>query len=861
MNATTIVISESSNSKPASSYDPNHPITSNHSIQKEGSSTSYIILPNMATQAAPPRKSSRAHALHIDITQPKDDDEIDHPVPVINQQPPPKSPGLVLQNFFGWKSKDNESSSSHGSSPAVSPGYNKTATPLAPAPVLKHAKTMPTALDIPKANSSAFSIFGNTLGISLPTPPASSTQVADLENELREISTELANSIKREMELEDEVERLRMLTADQHTDGGRRTSDYYSDSGASSVRYGPGEEAIRIEELEKSRRKAELEKAQVKLDMSGRMAEVLKQRRLAEDRVQLLEEHVQTHSRSLSPLIPDSDRVRQLEGIIEEMKRKLDEERRSRDNMEELIGGMRHEIQQYKGERDNLKDEVVPQLESKLASLEMFVSEGTYFPPPERGVDPILEDGVSPLPQSNSGLSRSKSSAGRWAAGSRVSRSNSLAGNGQRSRSGSIGLANESREQLIERAKDLEAHREALHKALKQLLERHRWQEKQYTRKIKLLDQDRRKPVSSTPRRSAFHTEVKNLRDEIHELRNRADDALDQKWQTEKGLSGLKMDLDRAREETSSLRTLLREHDISIPNSPIQRAATQISTEPQQESLDKVYAELRTTHALSIAHLKDLGSPQRRSFGPSIESNTILTLLKKSLSAAESERDTAHSAAEKYRNQARQLQQSELTYLSKQADLSTELFAAAGRMDDLSGQVRDQLSANGALRKRLTKAIERGDREQHASEERVRELQGKLRALEDRLVRAQQASDDAMAAHDDDARRLREADNSQLQRHRSVSVAANNRFAMSSGASSGAAGLGSPLLFAIKSPRLDVTSSGVQRTLPQTTGRAQLEARVKELEKALTEAESEMGEVVGRMNRAQIEVAELQSER
>jgi len=37
--------------------------------------------------------------------------------------------------------------------------------------------------------------------------------------------------------------------------------------------------------------------------------------------------------------------------------------------------------------------------------------------------------------------------------------------------------------------------------------------------------------------------------------------------------------------------------------------------------------------------------------------------------------------------------------------------------------------------------------------------------------------------------------------------------------------------------------------------------RVQELEKALGEAESEMKEVIGRMNAAQMEVAELQSER
>jgi predicted nucleic acid-binding Zn-ribbon protein len=320
------------------------------------------------------------------------------------------------------------------------------------------------------------------------------------------------------------------------------------------------------------------------------------------------------------------------------------------------------------------------------------------------------------------------------------------------------------------------------------------------------------------------------------------------------------MDLDRSREETSRLRSLLRDHDISVPASPLRQSlASPIDAEIPQEPLDKAYAELRTTHALSLAHLKDLGSPQRRSFGPSIESNNILTLLRKSLSAAESERDAAHTAAEKYRTQARQLQQSELSYLSKQADLSTELFDAASRMDTLSDQVRDQLSANAALRARLATAIERGEQEQRASERRVQELQGKLRALEDRLLSAQQASENAMAKHEDDARLLRSATNTQLSRVQSPSFATTGL--PGSGASSGMAGLGSPLLFALKSPRLDVTSSGGSKSLPEVAGAATLERRVKELEAALKEAEREMGEVVSRMNRAQIESAELQSER
>ena len=64
-----------------------------------------------------------------------------------------------------------------------------------------------------------------------------------------------------------------------------------------------------------------------------------------------------------------------------------------------------------------------------------------------------------------------------------------------------------------------------------------------------------------------------------------------------------------------------------------------------------------------------------------------------------------------------------------------------------------------------------------------------------------------------------------------------------------------------KSPRLDQTTTGPGINLQQALKTEYLENKVAELEKALSDAEKEMGEVVGRMNTAQIGVAELESER
>jgi hypothetical protein len=766
---------------------------------------------------------------------------------------PPRSPAAKLGSFFGWnKRNDSVSSSTTFSSPHTpmpSPGYfpPQNGSPSQNPTPLRQAKTMPMALDIPKANA-GWGPWGNSSSQApiLPTPPASSAQVADLEQELREISTELANSIKREMELEDEVEKWKSQSLEQNPDLARRTSDYFSDSGSSSAKYIDSSEA-KIEELERTVRKTELEKAQVKLDMSGKLAEVLKQRRAYEDRMHILEEHV-THSRATTPAMAETDRVKQLESALDMQRRKLAEERQSRENVEDLITGMRHEVQQYRNERDSLRNEVVPQLESKIASLEMFMSQSITAP--DHNVETIAEDDtVGPLGVARPGLSRSRSSVAARRTG-RGSRSNSLTGGGGLTRSPSVKeLANEPREQLLEKMRDMEAQREALHKALRNLLERQKWQEKQYIKRTQQLEQERNKAMSLTPRRAAFNNEVTTLRDEISLLRRRADDALDQKWRCEKGLAGLKMDLDRARQETASLRGLLKPGELSIMDRPGTSGSNQsFGALQRQDSLNQAYHDLETTHALSVAHLRTLDS--NGSVVSSANSSEVLALLKKSISDAQAERDAAYMQAQKYREAARELQRSEMDHLSKEQNLASELFESATHMDELAADVKQQIDANSVLRHRLAEAIDRGERDQTVSTARIAELQGKLKSLEELLVVAQQASEDAISGHEDEVRAIQETQNNQLQRSRSRSILSPMPSVP-----------GTPGLFALRSPRLDKTSSGQGMSISEQTRTPQLESRVKELEKALADAELEMGEVVSRMNRAQIEVAELQSER
>ncbi|EGS22324.1 uncharacterized protein CTHT_0018480 [Thermochaetoides thermophila DSM 1495] len=105
-----------------------------------------------------------------------------------------------------------------------------------------------------------------------------------------------------------------------------------------------------------------------------------------------------------------------------------------------------------------------------------------------------------------------------------------------------------------------------LSRALKSLLERQGPQNRENAKRIRQLEMERDRLLSASPKKAGYEHEVTKLRDEINVLRRRAEEAIEQKFQVEKGPIGLKMDLDRAQEEIASLRRLLEEKAILIPN-------------------------------------------------------------------------------------------------------------------------------------------------------------------------------------------------------------------------------------------------------------------------------------------------------
>ena len=686
-----------------------------------------------------------------------------------------------------------------------------------------------TTLDVSKANASADIIPLRAQADQGPvTSPSLQEHVHELERELREVSLELANSIRREMELEDQLDRWKLESVPTATEAGRRTSDYYSDSGASSVRYPFSDNDSKMEELERLRRKAEQEKAQLKAEMADKISVELRHRRSLEAQVESLEINLQRKSSEQSVSAEEGKQVRQLQAMSDDLRRRLSEEREFKENFQDLLAAMREELEQHRNERDNLRDEVVPRLRARVDGLEAEASTAQQLSYEnarmQRELEQMKEE--NQLLASNRAAPKASADTIAPAAGKSFAFGFPRSRSPARSPTLDTKESSEVRETLSDRLRDVEEQRNALHTALRSLLERQEYQAKEHVKKVKALEAERDKYATASPRRTAFHKEVSQLRGEVNHLRRRADDAIDQKFRCEKGLGGLRTDLDRARQETSSLRKLLQEHEIFPPK--------------DSDGLD--------------------GAEPNNSQGHD-DVKGSLQVLKQSIMDAERERDLALKEAENYRKQARTLQKSEMAHLGKEKDLVSQLEASAQRMDSLAEQVQEQLQSNSKLRQRLTDAVARGEGEQESSADRIVTMQKRLKELEDKVMIAQQHSDDVVSKHEEEVRQLKEAHNAQLHRAKAGLLSPTRPSAFPLSPSGLAGSTSSSNLFSQRTPRLDIVGTGRAQSIMDESRTLTLQKKVEDLEKALAEADSQMHEVVERMNMAQIEVAELQSDR
>lgn len=503
--------------------------------------------------------------------------------------------------------------------------------------------------------------------------------VEELEKELREVSSELANSIRREMELEDENDRLKGDPSMVVGELTRRTSDYFSDSGSSAIK--PNSEADnRIEELERKQRKLEQEKAQIRADYSTRLGDALRQRHDMEVRLTSVERDARENSVKAAAGAQSGDRIRELETFLEEARRRLGQERRSHDNFEDLLAALRAELAQIRSERDNLVEEVVPQLKARVDGLEQEAAEASNLRyentrmQQELGYDSTMRSPIHPS----------------------VKRTGSLL-----NRSGSVkGRAPDSGD-----AKDIEDQRDALHKALKIMIRRHEAQKREHARTVQRLIADRDASATISRGQGGFSKRVANLKEDMVTLRRKADDTLTQKWQCEDNLGGVKMALDRAEQETRSLRAMLGGGAVGNGNG----LGIKLAGEPHDSPM------------------------------------SMIKVIRRSIQLAETERDSARREAGAYRRRARSI---------TDGRVNTELLGSADRLDDLANRLDACVRKNIDLQERLGQALEESEKEQAISTGRVVEMQSRLKTLEDQLVSAQQDSESSFTVNEEVAKSI-----------------------------------------------------------------------------------------------------------
>lgn len=254
-------------------------------------SDSTTTVPGSATMSVFSAKPTPPHKINVpnSISRQLSHDSTDTSATI--QKSPSKSPGgSKLGSFFGWGGNTSPISSTTSFSEKP---YSPIPSPPTPevhpdASKALAARNKPTAIDVPKANAENGGYFGNAylqLPLATPTTPV---QVEEMERELKDISSELASSIRREMDLEDLVDRLQAEAQNFANPGSKRTSDYFSDSGTSSIRY--GDQDSKQDDLERAIRKTEQEKAQIRLELTTKVQDERTRRKQLERQIHNLEE-------------------------------------------------------------------------------------------------------------------------------------------------------------------------------------------------------------------------------------------------------------------------------------------------------------------------------------------------------------------------------------------------------------------------------------------------------------------------------------------------------------------------------------------------------------------------------------------
>ncbi|KAK9468930.1 hypothetical protein V1512DRAFT_220556 [Lipomyces arxii] len=197
------------------------------------------------------------------------------------------------------------------------------------------------------------------------TPTAGASSLAQynydlvelLETDLQDVSTELAASIKREMDLEMLLDKYATTNDDDEaelTDGSTASPEEdneENDSFRLKLRYSPQQ----FERLQKQLRNEQQEKAQMRLEFQQNLDKERQGRMECEKRRQKLEDQVKSKSKYgkkdalMNANIEANETIKSLEAALEDAQRKLYNERTNAQNLEFMLTGLCEELHEMSG--------------------------------------------------------------------------------------------------------------------------------------------------------------------------------------------------------------------------------------------------------------------------------------------------------------------------------------------------------------------------------------------------------------------------------------------------------------------------------------------------------------------------------
>ncbi|KAI5304266.1 hypothetical protein KEM56_006680 [Ascosphaera pollenicola] len=181
-------------------------------------------------------------------------------------------------------------------------------------------------------------------------------------------------------------------------------------------------------------------------------------------------------------------------------------------------------------------------------------------------------------------------------------------------------------------------------------------------------------------------------------------------------------------------------------------------------------------------------------------------------------------------------------------------------------QISEQLRTNEEVRAGLSEAITQNEEQRRNLDTQISDVNSKLKLLERAIDQAAQRSEEEWtdSTYEEHKQLLRQSHNEKLKRRSArgrVSTFSRDEGRRCSSDTYKSEGSRLLALLSPLSPSRDRFSDFLAPGPGSDVENAQLQARVRELENALREADLEMKTVVNRMNMAQIEVVELQADR